>query len=143
MTDEEFARLQAHLEAELNKKTLLNWLFWREERMERTYISGEPKDLRLLRNHLIWSYAAAAASWIALIVLLNFAPEWSWLAAITAGGFTFSGAMVMRSRASSYRSGWLAGRRALYAGLREAEKTGLPNDVFVMVESERDFHVLW
>lgn len=144
MTDEEFARLQAHLEAELHKKTLFNWLFWREERMERAYITKDPADLRLLRNRVIWSFAIVGVAWVALIWLVNVAPRLAFLATIVAGGFAFSGALlVMKWRAMAFRSGWLAGRRALYTSLREADERGLSRESFMFAEMDRDFNVHW
>lgn len=140
--DEDFERLMAKLKADLDRPTIANKVFWRSERLEKAFITGDVASIRTIHRTVLVGTLVVLGIWIAYPILLGHGPWWfTTLLGVPMLYFAFTGVTTSRWRAASYRSGYLAGRQQVYDAIREGQKQGVDPDETVLIEQMRDFQV--
>lgn len=142
--DPELEKVVAQIKADLERPTLFNRYFWRNQRLMKAYVRSDEKAIRRLR----WRLPVAWMLGVAILVgYPTIALSTLWWLSLPALGviawLVYQGAMVHQSRAIAYRAGWLEGRRAMFLAWREAEHRGMTPEDLLVAEFERDVQVYW
>lgn len=141
-THDRSEKLRADLERRTNKRSVFTWWVRRATADEESFVKDHQRARRLGRRTSLNFGVGLVA-----VLVANYLVDWS-LALIWVNGvyglITATWASSALRRAHAFRDGWLDGRVEMMQALHQADRAGVPTEVFIQQQMIKDTEgVLW
>lgn len=134
--------IRADLDRQKNKRSMLNWWIKRAMADEECFVKDHQRARRLAGRTPLKFVAGIVA-----VLIANYLVGWS-LALIWVNGvyglITATWASSALRRAHAFRDGWVDGRVEMMQALHQADRAGVPVEVFIQQQMIKDMEgVVW